>query len=445
MLSLPTELLILALLVVANGLLAMAETAVVSARKARLRKLAQRGNRRAGRALALAEQPTRFLALVQFWLTLSGMIAGVIGGAELAGQVEQGLARLLPLPIWGLWALAFALVTIGLSALMLLFGELVPKRVGLAYPERVAGLLAGLMVALTWLAAPFLRVLEIATAGLARLMRVRPRTAAEIIGEDEVRALVEQGLHAGVFHRAEKEMVEGVFALDQLRVTSLMTPRPKIVFLNIDDPEDTNWRKIVTSGHSYFPVFQSSRDQIAGFVSVKALWAHSAIGLPTTLKNLLMTPLFVPETMTAMQVLERFKKTGRHVAIVTDEFGSVQGLVTLIDVFEAIVGDLPEPGRRNQPEARKQEDGTWLIDATLPTGELKLLLGIEAPLPNEFEADYRTVGGFVVTQFGRIPAANDKFEWQGWRFEVVEMDRRRVDKVRIGRVAAPAAAEKKEG
>ena len=445
MLSLPTELLILALLVVANGLLAMAETAVVSARKARLRKLAQRGNRRAGRALALAEQPTRFLALVQFWLTLSGMIAGVIGGAELAGQVEQGLARLLPLPIWGLWALAFALVTIGLSALMLLFGELVPKRVGLAYPERVAGLLAGLMVALAWLAAPFLRVLEIATAGLARLMRVRPRTAAEIIGEDEVRALVEQGLHAGVFHRAEKEMVEGVFALDQLRVTSLMTPRPKIVFLNIDDPEDTNWRKIVTSGHSYFPVFQSSRDQIAGFVSVKALWAHSAIGLPTTLKNLLMTPLFVPETMTAMQVLERFKKTGRHVAIVTDEFGSVQGLVTLIDVFEAIVGDLPEPGLRNQPEARKQEDGTWLIDATLPTGELKLLLGIEAPLPNEFEADYRTVGGFVVTQFGRIPAANDKFEWQGWRFEVVEMDRRRVDKVRIGRVAAPAAAEKKEG
>jgi putative hemolysin len=327
---------------------------------------------------------------------------------------------------------------------MLLFGELVPKRVGLAYPERVAGLLAGLMGALAWLAAPFLRVLELATAGLAKMMRLRPRSAAEIVGEDEVRALVEQGLHAGVFDRAEKEMVEGVFKLDQLRVTSLMTPRPKIVFLNIDDPEDTNWRKIVTSGHSYFPVYQSSRDQIAGFVSVKALWAHSAIGLPTTLKNLLMTPLFVPDTMTAMQVLERFKKTGRHVAVVTDEFGSVQGLVTLIDVFEAIVGDLPEPGRRSQPEARKQEDGTWLIDATLPTSELKSLLGIDAALPNELEADYRTVGGFVVTQFGRIPAANDKFEWQGWRFEVVEMDRRRVDKVRIGRVAAPAPAERKD-
>jgi len=445
MLSFPTELLILALLVLANGLLAMAETAIVSARKAELRRLAGRGNRRAQRALALAEQPTRFLALVQFWLTLSGMIAGVIGGAELAGQVERRLAGLLPLPAWGLWALSFALVTIGLSALMLLFGELVPKRIGRARPERVAALLAGFMCALAWLAAPFLRVLELATAGLAALLRVRPRPAAESIGEDEVRALVEQGLHAGVFHPAEKEMVEGVFALDQLRVTSLMTPRPKIVFLNIDDPEETNWRKIVTSGHSYFPVYQSIRDQIAGFVSVKALWAHSAIGLPTTLKNLLVPPLFIPETMTAMQVLERFKKTGRHVAVVTDEFGSVQGLVTLIDVFEAIVGDLPEPGRQNQPEAKRQEDGAWLIDATLPTGELKSLLGIEDSLPHEFEAEYRTLGGFVVTQFGRIPAVNDGFEWRGWRFDVVEMDRRRVDKVRVSRVAAPAGAEKKPG
>jgi putative hemolysin len=445
MLSFPTELLILALLVMANGLLAMAETAVVSARKARLRKLAERGNRRAARALALAEQPTRFLALVQAWLTLSVMIAGVLGGAELAGQVERGLLRLLPMPLPIAWFLSFALVAIVLSASMLLFGELVPKRVGLAYPERVAAILAGLIDALAWLAAPFLRALEFATDGLARLMRVRPRPVAESIGEDEVRALVEQGMHAGVFHRAEKEMMEGVFALDQLRVTAVMTPRPKIVFLNIDDPEETNWRKIVTSGHSYFPVYQSSRDQIAGFVSVKALWAHSAIGLPTTLKNLLMPPLLIPETMTAMQVLERFKKTGRHVAVVTDEFGSVQGLVCLIDVFEAIVGDLPEPGRRDQPEARKQEDGAWLIDATLPTGELKSLLGIGAPLPHELEADYRTLGGFVVTQFGRIPDANDKFEWQGWRFEVVDMDRRRVDKVRVSRMEPPVEAEKKAG
>jgi putative hemolysin len=442
MLSLSTELLILALLIAANGLLAMAETAVVSARKSRLRKLAQRGDRRAKHALALAEQPTRFLALVQFWLTLSGMIAGVLGGAELAGQVEGELERLLRVPASSAWFVAFALVSIGLSALMLLFGELVPKRVGLAYPEKIASLLAGFMRALAWLAAPFLRVLELATNGLARVLRVRQRPAAESVGDDEVRALVEQGLHAGVFQRAEKEMVEGVLALDQLRVTSLMTPRPKIVFLNLDDPEETNWRKIVTSGHSYFPVYQSSRDQIVGLVAVKALWAHSAIGLPTTLKNLLVPPLLVPESMTAMQMLERFKATGKHIAIVTDEFGSVQGLVTLNDVFEAIVGDLPEKGRSDQPETRKLPEGGWLMDATLPTGELKSVLGIDSPLPHEREADYRTLGGFVLTQFGRIPSVGDRFDWQDWRFEVVDMDRRRVDKVRISRVAAPVAEQK---
>ena len=230
-------------------------------------------------------------------------------------------------------------------------------------------------------------------------------------------------------------MVEGVLALDKLRVTALMTPRPKIVFLNLDDPEESNWRKIVTSGHSYFPVYQTNRDQVVGMVAVKALWAHSAIGLPTTLKNLLVPPLFVPETMLASQLLEKFKREGKHIAVVMDEFGAVQGLATLIDVFEAIVGDLPEPGQRGQPDAKRGDDGSWLVDATLPTNELKVLLGVDVALPQERDAEFQTIGGFVVTQFGRIPAAGDAFEWSGWRFEVTAMDRRRVDKVRIVRAA----------
>ena len=188
-------------------------------------------------------------------------------------------------------------------------------------------------------------------------------------------------------------MVEGVLSLDNLLVTAIMTPRSKIVFLNIDDNEETNWRKIVTSGHSYFPVFQRNRDHVVGMVSVKALWAHSAIGLPTTLKNLLVPPLIAPEAMTATQLLEQFKKTGRHTAVISDEFGAVQGLVTLIDVFEAIVGDLPEPGRRNQSGAKRREDGSWEVDATLPIAEFKSLLGVAAPLPDESEAEYRTAGG----------------------------------------------------
>lgn len=438
--SLSTELLIVCFLVLANGLLAMAETAVVKVRKSRLRERAALGHAGATHALELAEHPARFLALVQFWLTLSGMIAGVLGGARFGGPVADwlrsfGLEEIIAM------ALGFGLVTVGLTAFMLLFGELVPKRVALAYPEQVASLLAGMMRRLAWLAAPFLRLLEIATNIVARLMRVRTRPASEIVGDEEVRALVEQGLHAGVFQRAEKEMVDRVLALDQLPVTTIMTPRPKIVFLNLDDPEETNWRKIVTSGHSYFPVYQSQRDQIVGMVAVKALWAHSAIGLPTTLKNLLSPPLTVPETLTAIQLLEQFKKTGKHIAIVADEFGMPQGLVTLIDVLEAIVGDLPDRAKNEQPEAKKRDDGSWLVDATLPTAELKTLLALEVALPHEHEADFQTLGGFVVTQFGRIPTAGDHFDWAGWRFEVVDMDRRRVDKVLVGR--SPAALGQK--
>ena len=176
-------------------------------------------------------------------------------------------------------------------------------------------------------------------------------------------------------------------------------------------------------------MYQGNRDQVVGMVSVKALWAHSAIGLPTALKNLLVPPLIAQEAMTAIQLLEQFKKTGRHTAIVTDEFGVVQGLVTLIDVFEAIVGDLPEPGQRNQVGAKRRDDGSWIVDATMPIAEFKAAVGIGRALPNQNEAEYRTAGGFVVTQFGRIPAVGDHFEWAGFRFEVSEMDKRRVDKV----------------
>lgn len=437
MTGLPIEIFLICLLVVANGVLAMAETAVLSARKARLRRQAETGNPAAQQALALAGSPTRFLALVEFWMTLSSMIAGVLGGTRLAAPLGEYLAQvswLAPLAE----ALAFVIVTVGLTAFILLFGELVPKRIGLAHPERVASLLAGTMRLLAWLAAPFLRIFEVATEGILRLINVKPAPAESAVSEDEVRALVEQGLHAGVFQRAEQRMVEGVLTLDQRPVTSLMTPRPKIVYLDLDDPEEANWRKIVTSGHSYFPVWQRNRDHVIGMVSVKAIWANTAIGLPATLKNLVFTPLSVPETLNAAQLLEQFRRTGKHIALVTDEFGAVQGLVTLIDVLEAIVGDLPDRGpHQAQAEVRRREDGSWLVDATLPTAELKTLLALKSKLPREGDADYKTLGGFVLTYFGRIPVAGDWFEWGGWRFEVVDMDRHRIDKMLISRVAPP--------
>ncbi len=425
-------LLILGLLIVANGVLTAAETALVSARKAKLSQMAEAGSTGAGAALAIAENPGRFLALVQFWLTVSTVIAAVVVVASAADRFSSLFVRW---PALAPWAASIGMIAavLGLSAFMLVFGELLPKRIALAGPERTAAILAPAMRAVMRVIGPFSASLGGATDALALMMGFKPRPIAETVGDEDVRALVERGLDAGVFKRAKKEMVEGVLSLDNLPITAIMTPRTKIVFLNIDDNEESNWRKIVTSGHSYFPVYQKNRDQVVGMVSVKALWAHSAIGLPTTLKNLLVPPLIAQESMTATQLLEQFKKTGRHTAMVSDEFGAIQGLVTLIDVFEAIVGDLPEPGRRNQDGARRLDDGSWIVDAALPVAEFKAALGISTALPNEAEAEFRTAGGFAVTQFGRIPAKGDRFEWDGWRFEVAEMDRRRVDKLIVSR------------
>ncbi len=434
------ELLILGLLILANGLLTAAETAFVSASKEKLRRMADDGGEGATAALAIAEHPGRFLGLVQFWLTVTSVVAGVALVASAAQDFSTLFARW---PLVAPWAETFGVVagTLFVASVMLLFGELLPKRIALANPERAAAILGPAMRSVSRMVSPFSAMLGSASDGIASFLGFKARPLSESVGDEDVRALVERGLHAGVFKRAKKEMVEGVLSLDKLLITAIMTPRSKIVFLNIVDNDETNWRKIVTSGHSYFPVYQGNRDQVVGMVSVKALWAHSAIGLPTALKNLLVPPLIAPESMTALQLLEQFKKTGRHTAVISDEFGAVQGLVTLIDVFEAIVGDLPEPGHRDTSGAKRREDGSWIFDATLPVAEFKSTLGIAGELPNEAEAEYRTAGGFVVTRFGRIPAVGDHFEWGGWRFEVAEMDRRRVDKV-VASAVAPAGTPK---
>lgn len=431
--SFSTELGILALLVLANGLLAAAETAVVSSRKGPLRKAAKAGSSGAMKALNLAENPARFLTLVQFWLTLTGTIAGVLGGAEIAADLEmaflgQGMSPSMAKPA------AYGSVIVALSTFIFLFGELVPKRIAASFPEKTASRLAGFVGALAAVAGPILHLFGYLSERLARLVGAKPRTAAETVGEDEVRALVEKGLLAGVFHRAEKEMVDRVLALDHVSAKTIMTPRTKIVFLNIDDPEETNWRKIVASGHSYFPVFQGSRDQVIGMVAVKALWANSAIGLPARLRDLLLPHLAVPERMTAIALLEQFKKTGKHLAVVVDEFGAVQGLVSLIDVLEAIVGDIPDSTHKGQPMARQRKEGTWLVDASLAASDLKDLLKLEQELPRQDDVEYQTLGGFVVAQFGHIPREGDHFDWAGWRFEVMDMDHLRVDKVLITRL-----------
>ena len=433
-----TELFILGLLLVVNGLFAMAEIAIVSARKARLKQLADEGDEGARAALELASQPTRFLSTVQIGVTLCGILAGALGGSTVAGQMAVWLGRFPQVAPWAN-SIAFGVVVGLVTFFSLIFGELVPKRIALSNPERIARFVAGPLQGVSRLVSPILLLLSAATDFLLKPFGLTRRRETPVTDE-EVNILVEQGMKAGVFHQAEKEMIEGVLRLDQRPVTAIMTPRPKIVFLNIDDAEEVSWRKIVASGHSHFPVYQDNRDQVLGMVAVKALWAHSAIGIQTSLKNLLTPPLVVPETMNCVQLLESFKKAGRHTALIADEFGSIQGMVTLIDVLEAIVGDLPAQGQRDQPQAKKREDGSWLIDATMAINELKTILHLDE-LPQEAEADYQTLGGLVMTQFGRIPVAGDRFEWDGWRFEVTDMDRHRVDKVAVTRLPPAVGAQ----
>ncbi|MBI2512244.1 MAG: HlyC/CorC family transporter [Opitutae bacterium] len=439
--SVALELLVIALLLLINGLFALAEIALVSSRKSRLKTLAEKGNPRAQLALSQAENPTKFLSTVQFGVTLSGIAAGAFSGAALARELNHWLLARFPAAAEYSNYVSFGSVVLGITFFTIVLGELVPKRLGLANPERWAIALARTMNLVSKIAAPFVWLLTACTDGVAKLLgsHAEPKVT---VSEEEIASLIDQGLHAGVFHKAEKAMVEGVMALDRCPVTALMTPRPKLVWLNIDDPDEANWRKIVASGHSTFPVYQKHRDSVLGMIHIKALWAHAAFGLPTNLRNLLTPATLVPENTTAIQVLEQFKKTGKHTALVVDEFGGVQGMITLIDILEAIVGELPDQLRRAQPEAKRREDGSWLVDATLAIGEVKQLLKLRE-LPGEESAEFQTLGGFVVTQLGRIPVAGDFFDWNGWRFEVMDMDRQRVDKVLLAHTPPSTADAEK--
>lgn len=435
--SISNELLVLFFLLLANGILAMAEAALLAARNSRLRELADNGDPRAEAALAEATEPARFLSTVQVGITLVAVLAGAFGGGVLTDRLEAGFLKIPWLePVAHSLALGLVVVTITLASVVL--GELVPKRVALMRPELVSMLLVRPIRLLSRIVSPAVDLLTWLTELALRPFGLHRAPTEAPVTEEEVNILVEQGMKGGVFNESERDMVAGVLELDEMPIAYLTTPRPKLVFMDLADPDETNWRKVIASGHSHFPVVHGNKEQVIGMVSVKAIWANQAFGVPTALRNLVTPALVVPETMMASAVLEQFKISGKHIALVNDEFGSLAGVVTLYDVLEAIVGDIPESGRSDEPEATRREDGSWLIDATYDIDEFKELSNLD-DLPHEEETEFQTIGGFVVTHFGRIPAAGEWFEYDGWRFEVVDMDRHRVDKVLV--VPPPAAEE----
>jgi len=431
------EILIIFLLLVTNGVFAMAEIAIVSARKARLRQLADAGNSQARAALELAANPNQFLATAQIGITLVGILAGAFGGATIAEEIATRLGDIPFLAPYG-ETIGVGIVVLGITYFSLIIGELVPKRLALNNAERIASAVAAPMRGLSTIAAPVVRLLSVSTDIVIRLLGIKP-SAEPSITPEELRILIEQGTESGVFEESEQDMIESVLRLDERRVGAFMTPRTHIVWFDIEDsPEDIR-RKIADSQHSRFPVIKDSLDNVLGIVRAKDLLNQSLAGQPLDLRALLRPPLFIPESMSALKVLELFKQKGTHVALVTDEYGGIQGMVTHNDILEGIVGYIPSAGEPAEPQATRREDGSWLLDGLVHIDKLKEIFDIEK-LPDEEHGHYQTVGGFVMTQVRSIPTVGQYFEWGKLRFEVVDMDGRRVDKVLV----TPSQAQERQ-
>ncbi len=422
------EVLIILLLILLNGALAMAEIAIVSARKVRLEQRARSGDAGARAALELAQKPAHFLSTVQIGITLIGILAGAFGGATISEEIAAALEKT---PVLKPYAegIAVALVVVVLTFLSLILGELAPKQIALSNPERTAARMAPLMQRLSRLAAPLVNLLSLVTNALLRLLHVKPGLEPSVT-EEELKILLEQGTRAGVFNPIEENMIERIFRLGDLRASALITPRTEIDWLDTDSRPEKIRQQIIESKRSYFPVAQDSLDNLEGYVHSSDLLAQALQGQDFDLHAVLRTPLLVPESMSAFLLLERMRLDRVDIAFILDEYGGIQGMVTTSDLLQAIVGEMPAASQTLDPSVVQRADGSWLLDGMLLVEEFKDVLGL-TELPGESENLYETLGGFVVTMLGRIPISGDAFDLDQYHFEVVDMDARRVDKVSV--------------
>lgn len=428
------EILIIVLLIVLNGFFAMSEMAVVSSRRARLQQMvAEKGTRGAKAALALSDDPSRFLSTVQIGITLIGIVAGAYGGATLADRLGRFLDTIPWIAPYGS-QVGFAVVVAIITYLSLIVGELAPKRMALVHPERIASTVARPMRVLSTATSPFVWLLGASTEGLLKLLGLRT-TREQTVTEEEVKTLIKEGTQTGVFDPAEQAMIEGVLRLSDRTVRSIMTPRPDVMWLDMNDPPDAVAREITTSTYSRFLVCRGDVDEVQGIVSTKALLEQTLRGKPIDLRGAMGEPLIVHDGTPVMRMLELFKQATVHMAVVVDEYGSVEGIVTVTDILVSIAGDLPEPGH-DSDAAVQREDGSWLVDGMSPVEEIEDLVAVR---DLRGEGDYHTIAGFMLDRFGHIPKAGEYFTWQDIRFEVVDMDGRRIDKILIQK--APAAPE----
>jgi putative hemolysin len=421
------EIIILFLLTIANGYFAMSEMAIISSRKTRLQQMAEKGSKGARIAIELADKPTRFLSTIQIGITTISIITGAIGASSVSGSLAvqfDKVSWLAPIS----HPLAIILVIFIITFITLVLGELLPKRIGLTNAERIAVRVAPTMLVISRIATPLVRLLSGTTEGLLRLLGIKSSKEPGVT-EEEVRVMIDEGTQGGVFEEEQQDMVERVFRLNDRSVSSLMTHRSEMVWLDVDDPLKVNFKKIMESGYSNFLVSKGELDEVVGYVRTKDLLARYFKGEAIDLKAAVKTPLYVPEATSALETVEKLRNEKAHFALVIDEYGSIAGVVTLTDVLQAIVGDIPWVDNEGEPEFIQREDGSWLVDGKMAVDDLEMLLDVDE-LPEE-EANYETVGGLIMAHYDRIPVAGDCFEWNNLSFEVMDMDGHRVDKVLV--------------
>lgn len=417
------EIFILIGLVILNGLFSMAEIALVSARKARLEAQANKGDKQAREALDLANHPDTFLSTVQIGITLIGILTGIFSGENIKDDVLAFLGRFPALAPYAN-AIATTIIVIFVTYLSLVLGELVPKRIGLSNPERIAKSVAGPMKVISIITHPFIVLLTKSTGLITSLLRIK--TNESQVTEEEIKAMINEGTEHGAIEEAEQEIIERVFHLGDRNITSLMTHRSDIVWFDISDTEASIREKIMEDPHSIYPVCEGQIDEIKGFVSLKDMYVSNDL---TQFKHLMRPALFVPENNTAYQVLEKFKQAKAHSCFVVDEYGTLLGMITLNDILEAIVGDINEPDYEDY-EIVEREDGTFLVDAQLPFYDF-LRRFEKTEWMNEGEHEFDTLAGFLLHELEHIPVTGETMEWKGFRFEVIDMDGHRIDKILV--------------
>lgn len=422
------EIAIVLVLIALNGIFSMSEFALVSAKKTRLKQREEEGDKRAAVALKLANEPTPFLSTIQIGITLVGIFTGAFGGATVSEEFAAYLEKFPTLSPYSS-VISITLVVLLITYLTLIFGELVPKRLALNNAESIASSIAKPMFYLSIIARPLVVILSNSTEAVLRIMGVR-KTVEPPVTEEEIKIMFEEGARAGVFEKAELSMIEGVLEIGDRRVDSLMTHRTDLIALDLEDPTDENLRKMIESGRSNFPAYEGDLNNIVGMISVKKVLEKFVESGTVNLKSLVTKPLFVPESASVLKLLESFKETGVHIALITDEYGSIQGVITLHDILETIVGEVRSFGEPVEAQISVREDGSWLIDGDTPIEKVKDVLSVDS-FPGEELGYYRTTAGLIIFILQRIPVTGDHIILGRLRYEVVDMDGNRIDKVLV--------------